>query len=232
MGLEKWSTYNSDKRCHSASWLIRKLCDDAEFDSKQGDLQLQSSSYSLYIFTQHHVQREGEVCPLGFQCEVFVTSLCKYFTLSNSILSQGTEITVSLTLESSERTETQPMLLPADIISRFCYILRHILFIHYCLNRNTSCVFLGSFRIKWMITAYKLDEALRYKSEGRGFDYQWGLWIVHWLNNSGPHYGSGVESASNRYLLRGKGDWCTGLKPHYLLCWLFRNSTTLNLLEY
>jgi hypothetical protein len=34
----------------------------------------------------------------------------------------------------------------------------------------------------------QLVEALRYKSEGRGFDSRW----CH------PHYGPGVDSASNR----------------------------------
>ena len=35
----------------------------------------------------------------------------------------------------------------------------------------------------------QLVEALRYKSEGRGFDTPWG---------HRPHYGPGVDSASNR----------------------------------
>ena len=32
----------------------------------------------------------------------------------------------------------------------------------------------------------QLVEALRYKSEGRGFDFRWGHWLVHRLNPSGP----------------------------------------------
>ena len=39
----------------------------------------------------------------------------------------------------------------------------------------------------------QLVEALRYKSEGRGFDSRW----CHW-NFFRPHYGPGVDSASNR----------------------------------
>ena len=39
----------------------------------------------------------------------------------------------------------------------------------------------------------QLDEALRYKPEGRGFDSRW----CHW-NFSLTYYGPGVDSASNR----------------------------------
>ena len=54
----------------------------------------------------------------------------------------------------------------------------------------------------------QLVEALRYKSEGSGFDSRW----CHW-----PHYGPGVDSASNRneyqeYFLGGKGGRFVGLK--------------------
>ena len=50
----------------------------------------------------------------------------------------------------------------------------------------------------------QLVEALRYKPEGRGFDSFW------------PHYGPGVDSASNRneyqeYFLGDKGGRCLGL---------------------
>jgi hypothetical protein len=41
----------------------------------------------------------------------------------------------------------------------------------------------------------QLVEALRYKPEGRGFDTRW----CHWnFSLTLPHYGSGVDSASNR----------------------------------
>ena len=57
-----------------------------------------------------------------------------------------------------------------------------------------------------------LVEALRYKSEGRGFDSRWG----HWLNPSGLIISPAVDSASNRneykeYLLGSKGGQCVGL---------------------
>ena len=38
----------------------------------------------------------------------------------------------------------------------------------------------------------QLVEALRYKSEGRGFDSRW----CHWNFSFRPHYGPGVDSAS------------------------------------
>jgi hypothetical protein len=40
-----------------------------------------------------------------------------------------------------------------------------------------------------------LVEALRYKPEGRGFDFRWCHWIFSFTR---PHYGPGVDSASNR----------------------------------
>jgi hypothetical protein len=55
-------------------------------------------------------------------------------------------------------------------------------------------------------------EALRYKPEGRGFDSRW----CHWNFSLRPHYGPGVDSASNTneyqgYFLGGKGGRCVGL---------------------
>ena len=42
----------------------------------------------------------------------------------------------------------------------------------------------------------QLVETLRYKSEGRGFDSRWCLWNFS-LTSFRPHYGPGVDSASN-----------------------------------
>jgi hypothetical protein len=41
-------------------------------------------------------------------------------------------------------------------------------------------------------------EALRYKPEGRGFDSRWFQWMFSLTQSFRPHYGSGVDSASNR----------------------------------
>jgi hypothetical protein len=58
----------------------------------------------------------------------------------------------------------------------------------------------------------QLAEALRNKTEGRGFDSRWCQWNFSFR----PYYGPGLDSASNRneyqeYFLRGKGGWCVGL---------------------
>ena len=42
----------------------------------------------------------------------------------------------------------------------------------------------------------QLVEALRYKLEGRGFDSQWCHWNFS-LTSFRPHYGTGIDSASN-----------------------------------
>jgi hypothetical protein len=41
-------------------------------------------------------------------------------------------------------------------------------------------------------------EALRYKLEGRGFDFRWCRSIFSFTYSFRPHYGPGVDSASNR----------------------------------
>jgi hypothetical protein len=60
----------------------------------------------------------------------------------------------------------------------------------------------------------QLVEALCYKPEGRGFDWNFSLTLSFW-----PHCGPGFDSASNgneyqKYFLRGKGGRCLGLTNH------------------
>jgi hypothetical protein len=61
-----------------------------------------------------------------------------------------------------------------------------------------------------------LDEALRYKPEGRGFDSRWCHWNFSLTYSFRPHCGPGVDSAANKneyqeYFLGGKGGRCVGL---------------------
>src|SRR5215475_12746786 len=64
-------------------------------------------------------------------------------------------------------------------------------------------------------------EALRYKPEGRGVDSRLCHWNFSLTQSYRPHYGPGVDSASNRneyqeYFLGGKGGrclWLTYLPP-------------------
>jgi len=69
----------------------------------------------------------------------------------------------------------------------------------------------------------QLVEALRYKSEGRGFDSRWCQWNISLTYSFRPHYGPVVDSASNRneyqeYFLRGKGGRCVGMTILPLSC--------------
>jgi len=62
----------------------------------------------------------------------------------------------------------------------------------------------------------QLVEALRYKSESRGFDSQWCHWNFSSTQSFLLHYGPGVDSACNtneyqEYFLGGKGGRCVGL---------------------
>jgi len=61
-----------------------------------------------------------------------------------------------------------------------------------------------------------LVEALRYKPESRGFDSRLCHWNFSLSYSFWPHYGPGVDSASNRnkyqeYFLGAKGGQCVGL---------------------
>ena len=49
----------------------------------------------------------------------------------------------------------------------------------------------------WGHAVTQMVEALRYKPEGRGFDSRWSHWNFS-LTSFRPHYGPGVDSASNR----------------------------------
>jgi hypothetical protein len=51
---------------------------------------------------------------------------------------------------------------------------------------------------KHMHVVALLVEALRYKLEGRSFDSQWCHWNFSLTLSYRPHYGPGVDSASNR----------------------------------
>jgi hypothetical protein len=58
----------------------------------------------------------------------------------------------------------------------------------------------------------QLVEALCYKPEGSGFDSRWCHWNFPLTYSFRPHYGPGVDSASNRNeYLGGKGGRCVGL---------------------
>jgi hypothetical protein len=100
-----------------------------------------------------------------------------------------------------------------------CKRIAKILFlfnVHRLLNFTVTCL---KFVLK--LTTYlgyavvQLVEALRYKSEGRGFDSRWCHWNFS-LTSFGLNYGPGVDSAFNRneyqeYFLGGKGGRCVGL---------------------
>jgi hypothetical protein len=83
----------------------------------------------------------------------------------------------------------------------------------------------------------QLVEALRYKTEGRGFDSRWCHWNFTLIQSFRQHCGPEVDSASNRneyqeYFLGGKGGRCLRLKILPLSYGsIFLKSESLNLLE-
>ena len=77
--------------------------------------------------------------------------------------------------------------------------------------------------IEWLHAVAQLVEALRYKPEGRGFDFPWYQWDVPLPSLFRPQYDPGVGSAPNRneyqgYLLGSKGSRCVGVTTLPLSC--------------
>ena len=82
----------------------------------------------------------------------------------------------------------------------------------------------------------QLVGALRYKSEGRGFDSRWCHWNFSLTQSFRLHCGPGVDSASNRneyqeYFLGGKGGQCVGLTTLRLHVPIVLKSGSLSLVE-
>ena len=82
-----------------------------------------------------------------------------------------------------------------------------------------------------------LDDALRYKPEGHGFNSLWCHWKFSLTQSFRPHYGPGVDSASNRNeyqehflgVKSGRYVRLTTLPPS---CAVFLKSGNLNLLQH
>ena len=66
-----------------------------------------------------------------------------------------------------------------------------------------SLTFNNLSKINWGHAVAYLVEALRYKSEGRGFDSRWCHWNFSLTKSFRPQYGPGVDSASNRNEYQG-----------------------------
>jgi hypothetical protein len=66
----------------------------------------------------------------------------------------------------------------------------------------------------------QMVEALRYKSEGRGFASRWVHWDFSLTLSFRPHYGYSIDAAPNRneYYLGGKGGLCLGLTSFLHSC--------------
>jgi hypothetical protein len=82
----------------------------------------------------------------------------------------------------------------------------------------------------------QLVEALRYKSEGRGFHSRWCHWIFHWRNPSGRTMVLGLirplTEMSNRNVSWGvKAAGLYGWQPYHLHVPIVLKSGSLNLLE-
>ena len=94
--------------------------------------------------------------------------------------------------------------------------------------------FLLLFILRYAVT--QLVEALRYKPEDRGFDSRWWLWNFPLTQSFRPHYGPGVDSASNRnenqeYFLGVKTPGVYGWQPCHFHVPTVLKSGSLKILE-
>jgi hypothetical protein len=90
---------------------------------------------------------------------------------------------------------------------------------HVCMN---VCMYVRNY-VGYAVA--QLVEALRYKSEGRGLDSRWCHWNFSLTCSFRPHYGPGVDSASNRHEYQddfrgwgGQGGRCVGLTASQPSC--------------
>jgi len=110
----------------------------------------------------------------------------------------------------------------------------------YCIAFNSICIIWVYYLFNFVtfIVGHgvaQLVEALRYKPEGRGFDSRWCHWNFS-LTSFRPHYGPGVESASNRNeyqecFLGVKAAGAYGWHPCHLHVPIVLKSGSLSLLE-
>jgi hypothetical protein len=96
-----------------------------------------------------------------------------------------------------------------------------------------SCICI-QYTNEWGHAVVQLVEALRYKPERREFDSRWCHWNFSFTLSFLPHYGPGVDSASNRneyqeYFLESKGGRCVGQTTFKCrLSWNLGASTSWN----
>ena len=80
----------------------------------------------------------------------------------------------------------------------FCSLFHGILITDLVLYFSSINVLFFSYLLVLGQAVVQFVEALRYKPEGRGFDSRWCHWNFSLTEFFRPHYGPGVDSASNR----------------------------------
>ena len=117
-------------------------------------------------------------------------------------LCNGKPVTICLTWTISQVTV---YILKVKYIYLFIYLFIYLsIYFYYLLTQRRHVV-------------VQLFEAPCYKPEGRRFDSRWCHWNFSLTKSFRPHYGPGVDSASNRneyqeYFLVGESGRCVGLK--------------------
>ena len=141
--------------------------------------------------------------------------------LPDSFLCSVATLTVSfLTWKCRFRFFALWLLILAELFWEFLSLCRQLLKtmnitrVWHCKVRVSSLQYIYS-PTRYTAVA-QLVEALRYKSEGRGFDSRWCHWNFSLTLSFRPHCGPGVDSASNRneyqeYFLGVKSGRCVGL---------------------
>ena len=154
---------------------------------------LQTVWRTVLPFTWNSARPEGKILrsferAVISSIEYGVTSKCTSVLDSHYFSTRRTYICVCVW---NTRYETA-----IDLYTQYMYSYIYI-YIHLYLFNISYKIYI-SFIIEWGHTVSQLVEALRYKSEGRRFNSRWCHWNFSLTQSFHPHYGPGVDSASNR----------------------------------
>jgi len=112
-----------------------------------------------------------------------------------------------------------PSLTETSLSGAYLYLVNDAKMDRMALESQTGvirCIPLDIWAPLTNIRGHAVVEALRYKSEGSRFDTRWSHWNFSFTSFFRPHYGLGIDSASNRnenqeYFLGCYGGRCVRL---------------------
>jgi len=173
-------------------------------DWARRDLQVTKSDHVKYVNLHHNTPNFSYFCRLP-STQPSNNGKKKTVSVEEGIWRTINSVPVVQRVSKCMYRVTDPAILLAFFF--FVFRSRKVLRNVFSTNRGSSVV-----------------KVLRYKSEGRWFDANWCQWIFHWYKILPiALYGSGVDSASNKYEYQGhflgvKAAGALGWQPTTILC--------------